>query len=119
MGHGTVVMGLRTAPARVYATSNITPYLLQNGYRLIYKGANEFIPQYGDIVIWGHINNPWEIRHIVIASGSSDNQRAISVCWLTQGQPGTAVQEVGYDWYWRVHGQQYQYGFRLAEPARN
>ena len=108
-----------TAPARVYATSNITPYLLQNGYRLIYQGANEFIPQYGDIVIWGHINNPWEIRHIVIASGSSDNQRAISVCWLTQGQPGTAVQEVGYDWYWRVHGQQYQYVFRLADPARN
>lgn len=108
-----------TAPARVYATSNITPYLLQNGYRLIYQGANEFIPQYGDIVIWGHINNPWEIRHIVIASGSSDNQRAISVCWLTQGQPGTAVQEVGYDWHWRVHGQQYQYVFRLADPARN
>ena len=108
-----------TAPARVYATSNITPYLLQNGYRLIYQGANEFIPQYGDIVIWGHINNPWERRHIVIASGSSDNQRAISACWLTQGQPGTAVQEVGYDWYWRVHGQQYQYVFRLADPARN
>ena len=55
----------------------------------------------------------------MIASGSSDNQRAISVCWLTQGQPGTAVQEVGYDWYWRVHGQQYQYVFRLADPARN
>lgn len=73
-----------TAPAYVYATSNITPYLLQNGYRLIYQGDNEYIPQYGDIVIWGHINNPWESRHIVIASGSSDNQRAISVCWLTR-----------------------------------
>jgi hypothetical protein len=73
-----------TAPAYVYATSNITPYLLRNGYRLIYQGDNEYIPQYGDIVIWGHINNPWESRHIVIASGSSDNQRAISVCWLTR-----------------------------------
>lgn len=108
-----------TAPAYVYATSNITPYLLQNGYRLIYQGDNEYIPQYGDIVIWGHINNPWESRHIVIASGSSDNQRAISVCWLTQGQPGTAVQEVGYDWYWNSHGRKYQYVFRLADQGRN
>lgn len=107
-----------TTPGWLYSTNTIGPYLQRNGYQIVYQGYQEYIPQYGDIVVWGYLEDLAH-QHIVIASGSSDNQRAISVCYLTKGQPGTAIQEVNYDWYWSSHGRQYQTVFRLTNQGRN
>ncbi|WP_316041794.1 peptidoglycan amidohydrolase family protein, partial [Limosilactobacillus fermentum] len=80
-----------------YNTVSIRPWLIQNGYSNVFNGtsstASSYSPQYGDIVIWddatggdGHI--------LIIADGSGSGATALSVCYYTEGEEGTAVQEL-------------------------
>lgn len=104
-------------PRFLYSTGNIDPYLVQNGYHLVYSGRGNFTPQYGDIIIW---REPNRIGHIMIISGTSDNPKAFSTgYYLTGGKPGTAVQEAGYHWFWNFSGSRTQYVYRLYNQARN
>ena len=86
-----------------YNTISIRPWLIQNGYSNVFNGtsstASSYSPQYGDIVIWddatggdGHI--------LIIADGSGSGATALSVCYYTEGEEGTAVQELNYNYYY-------------------
>ena len=86
-----------------YNTVSIRPWLIQNGYSNVFNGtsstASSYSPQYGDIVIWddatgvdGHI--------LIIADGSGSGATALSVCYYTEGEEGTAVQELNYNYYY-------------------
>ena len=55
----------------------------------------------------------------MVVTGSGDYQTVISTCYLTEGERGTAVQEVYYNNYWNDDDQPYQYVYRLINPARN
>ena len=54
----------------------------------------------------------------MVATGSGNNPTVISTCYLTEGQRGTAIQEVNYDWYWNDDNRPYQYVYRLRDQAR-
>lgn len=121
---GAMTVALNSAgasqPTEVYTTRNIGNYLVQNGYHLVYQGDGVITPEYGDIIIWRDLDrHTGNFNHIVIASGSSANPQAISVSFLTHGKPGTAVQEMPYNQYWRLHGSMGQQVYRLINQGRN
>lgn len=121
---GSMTMALRTAgasaPQIIYSTESLHGYLRNNGYYLAYEGMGTPQLQYGDIIIWGHkAASLGGNGHTVVVTGTGDNPTVISTCYLTKGQRGTAIQEVGYDWYWHDHNTPYQYVYRLANQARN
>ncbi|UUC14949.1 peptidoglycan amidohydrolase family protein [Limosilactobacillus fermentum] len=110
---GAMTQALRSAGASApvasaqrwggYNTISIRPWLIQNGYSNVFNGtsstASSYSPQYGDIVIWddatggdGHI--------LIIADGSGSGATALSVCYYTEGEEGTAVQELNYNYYY-------------------
>ena len=102
-----------TKPNEIYDTGSISPYLLLNGYSLVYEGQNYYNPRFGDIVIWGPKNHTTGGNgHMVIISSMSSNPNCISVNWLSRGEKGAAVSENNYYWYWNTHGKQYQQVFR-------
>jgi glucan-binding YG repeat protein len=122
---GSMTMALRTAgastPWSIYNTETLHGYLLNNGYYLAYEGQNGPASlQYGDVIIWGHkAASLGGNGHTMVATGSGDNPTVISTCYLTEGERGTAVQEVNYDWYWYDAEKPYQYVYRLANQSRN
>ena len=102
-----------TKPNEIYDTGSISPYLLLNGYSLVYEGQSYYNPRFGDIVIWGPKNHTTGGNgHMVIVSNMSSNPNCISVNWLSRGKKGAAVSENNYYWYWNTHGKQYQQVFR-------
>ena len=121
---GSMTMALRTAgasaPQIIYSTETLHSYLLNNGYYLAYEGrGQEATLQYGDVIIWGKkAASLGGIGHTMVTTGSGDNPTVISTCYLTQGQRGTAIQEVNYDWYWNDDNRPYQYVYRLYNQAR-
>ena len=121
---GSMTMALRTAgasaPQIIYSTETLHSYLLNNGYYLVYEGrGQEATLQYGDVIIWGKkAASLGGNGHTMVTTGSGDNPTVISTCYLTQGQRGTAIQEVNYDWYWNDDNRPYQYVYRLYNQAR-
>lgn len=89
-----------------YNTVSIRPYLIANGYQNITNSGKGYVPQYGDIVIWG--DGLGAAGHIMIVSSSSGaDAKVISVCaYMTDKYgntlPGQAVQEFNYSWYWSI-----------------
>ncbi|MRN07372.1 mannosyl-glycoprotein endo-beta-N-acetylglucosamidase [Lactobacillus sp. 0.1XD8-4] len=120
---GSMTMALRTAgasvPRIIYSTETLHGYLLNNGYYLAYEGRGTASLQYGDVIIWGKkAASLGGNGHTMVATGSGNNPTVISTCYLTQGQRGTAIQEVNYDWYWNDDNKPYQYVYRLINQAR-
>lgn len=121
---GSMTMALRTAgasaPQIIYSTETLHGYLLNNGYYLAYEGrGQEATLQYGDVIIWGKkAASLGGNGHTMVATGSGNNPTVISTCYLTEGQRGTAIQEVNYDWYWNDDNRPYQYVYRLRDQAR-
>lgn len=121
---GSMTMALRTAgasaPQIIYSTETLHSYLLNNGYYLAYEGrGQEATLQYGDVIIWGKkAASLGGNGHTMVATGSGNNPTVISTCYLTEGQRGTAIQEVNYDWYWNDDNRPYQYVYRLRDQAR-
>ena len=121
---GSMTMALRTAgasvPQIIYSTETLHGYLLNNGYYLAYEGrGQEASLQYGDVIIWGKkAASLGGNGHTMVATGSGNNPTVISTCYLTEGQRGTAIQEVNYDWYWNDDNRPYQYVYRLRDQAR-
>ena len=106
-------------PTEVYDTESIPPYLLSNGYSLVYEGQDYYTPRFGDIIIWGEKNHTSGASgHIVIISNMSSNPNCISVNWLSRGKRGAAVSENNYSWYWNNHSRQYQQVFRPNDITR-
>ena len=120
---GSVTMALRTAgasrPEIIYSTETLHNYLKNNGYYLAYEGKGHATVQYGDVIIWGKkAASLGGNGHTMIVTGSGNNPTVISTCYLTEGEKGTAIQEVNYDWYWELDNEPYQYVYRLSDPAR-
>ena len=121
---GSMTMALRTAgasvPQIIYSTETLHGYLLNNSYYLAYEGrGQEASLQYGDVIIWGKkAASLGGNGHTMVATGSGNNPTVISTCYLTEGQRGTAIQEVNYDWYWNDDNRPYQYVYRLRDQAR-
>ena len=120
---GSMTMALRTAgasaPQIIYSTETLHGYLLNNGYYLAYEGKGETSLQYGDVIIWGKkAASLGGNGHTMVATGSGDNPTVISTCYLTEGERGTAIQEVNYDWYRNLADYPYQYVYRLKNQAR-
>ena len=120
---GSMTMALRTAgasaPQIIYSTETLHGYLLNNGYYLAYEGKGETSLQYGDVIIWGKkAASLGGNGHTMVATGSGDNPTVISTCYLTEGERGTAIQEVNYDWYRNLADYPYQYVYRLKSQAR-
>ena len=122
---GSMTMALRSAgasqPQTIYSTETLHGYLLRNGYHLAYEGQSQPATlQYEDVIIWGHrAASLGGAGHTMVATGTGDYPTVISTCYLTEGQRGTAVQEVNYDWYWNLAEKPYQYVYRLNNAARN
>lgn len=93
-------------------------YIRGNGYHQVYEGTGQYTPQYGDIVVW----NPWggngREGHAMVISSFGPNPNVISVCGYTHEQPGTAVQEFNYQWYWNYDGRPNQLVFRPNDLSR-
>ena len=121
---GSMTAALRSAgasaPRIIYSTETLHGYLLNNGYYLAYEGRGPVDLRYGDVIIWGHKAASYGGNgHTMVVTGSGDYQTVISTCYLTEGERGTAVQEVYYNDYWNDDDQPYQYVYRLINPARN
>ena len=121
---GSMTAALRSAgasaPQMIYSTETLHGYLLNNGYYLAYEGRGPVDLRYGDVIIWGRRGYSYGgAGHTMVVTGSGDYQTVISTCYLTNGERGTAVQEVNYNNYWNDDGQPYQYVYRLSAPARN
>ncbi|MBM6955621.1 peptidoglycan amidohydrolase family protein, partial [Limosilactobacillus coleohominis] len=107
-------------PSMIYNTESLHGYLVANGYHCVYEGTGQYTPQYGDVIIWGRRGySAGGAGHTLVVTGSEEKQKCISVCAYTGHKPGTAVQEFGYDWYWRYDDCPYQYVYRLYNQARN
>jgi len=101
----------------LYSTETIHDYLTANGYQLIAQTGQTFNPVRGDICIFGKRGQSAGAGgHIMVFTGT-ENQ--ISVCYWTQGQAGTAVQEMSFDQMWIADGKPYYYIYRQknAQPA--
>lgn len=90
-------------------------YIVNNGYHQVYQGTGQYTPQYGDIVIWSPFVGD---GHAMVISSFGDNPNVISVCGYTNEQPGTAVQEFNYNWYWNYAGRPNQVVFRPNDLSR-
>jgi len=118
---GSVVQAIRDAGGTpytwLYNTEAIHDYLKENVYQLIDNNdRNGWMSKRGDIVIWGqqgHSNGG--AGHIGIITNNLGNPMFISTCYITQGQKGTAVQEVLYNQYAAKNNYPYYYVYRLAQ----
>ena len=130
---GSMVAALRGAgasrPAYTYNTESIHPYLKSNGYYLAREGRNvNYVPQYGDIVIWGKKGHSGgDGGHIMIMSSAGSDAKCISTCgyyWdknpnSIYGARGQAVQEFKYKWYHGTHNYMYYYVYRPYDLRRS
>ncbi len=118
---GSVVQAIRDAGGTpftwLYNTEAIHGYLQDNAYKLIDNNdSNGWLSKRGDIVIWGQKgHSDGAAGHIGIITNDLDNPLFISTCYITQGQKGTAVQEVQYNQYAAKNGYPYYYVYRLAQ----
>ncbi|SPJ43213.1 peptidoglycan amidohydrolase family protein [Leuconostoc carnosum] len=118
---GSVVQAIRDAGGTpytwLYNTEAIHDYLKENVYQIIDNNdRNGWMSKRGDIVIWGqqgHSNGG--AGHIGIITNNLGNPLFISTCYITQGQKGTAVQEVLYNQYAAKNNYPYYYVYRLAQ----
>lgn len=95
----------------LYNTETIHDYLIANGFKLIAQTGQTFNPIKGDICILGKRGqSAGNGGHIMVFTGTVNQ---ISVCYWTQGQAGTAVQEMSFDQMWNTDGQPYYYIYRL------
>ncbi|WP_057741263.1 peptidoglycan amidohydrolase family protein [Limosilactobacillus secaliphilus] len=90
-------------------------YIVNNGYHQVYQGGGQYTPQYGDIVVWDPYGSE---GHAMVISSFGNNPNVISVCGYTNEQPGTAVQEFNYNWYWNYAGRPNQVVFRPNNLGR-
>ena len=130
---GSMVAALRGAgasrPAYTYNTESIHPYLRSNGYYLAREGRDvNYVPQYGDIVIWGKKGySGGSGGHIMIMSSAGSDAKCISTCgyyWdknpnSIYGARGQAVQEFKYKWYHGTHNYMYYYVYRPYDLRRS
>lgn len=130
---GSMVAALRGAgasrPAYTYNTESIHPYLKSNGYYLAREGMDvNYVPQYGDIVIWGKKGySGGGGGHIMIMSSAGSDAKCISTCgyyWdknpnSIYGARGQAVQEFNYKWYHGTHNCAYYYVYRPYDLRRS
>ena len=129
---GSMVAALRGAgasrPAYTYNTESIHPYLKSNGYYLAREGRDgNYVPQYGDIVIWGKKGYSGGGGHIMIMSSAGSDAKCISTCgyyWdknpnSIYGARGKAVQEFNYKWYHGTHNCAYYYVYRPYDLRRS
>lgn len=129
---GSMVAALRGAgasrPAYTYNTESIHPYLKSNGYYLAREGRDvNYVPQYGDIVIWGKKGYSGGGGHIMIMSSAGSDAKCISTCgyyWdknpnSIYGARGQAVQEFKYKWYHGTHNNMYYYVYRPYDLRRS
>lgn len=130
---GSMVAALRGAgasrPAYTYNTESIHPYLKSNGYYLAREGRDgNYIPRYGDIVIWGKKGySGGDGGHIMIMSSAGSDAKCISTCgyyWdknpnSIYGARGKAVQEFNYKWYHGTHNCAYYYVYRPYDLRRS
>lgn len=130
---GSMVAALRGAgasrPAYTYNTESIHPYIKSNGYYLAREGRNvNYVPQYGDIVIWGKKGHSGgDGGHIMIMSSAGSDAKCISTCgyyWdknpnSIYGARGKAVQEFNYKWYHGTHNYMYYYVYRPYDLRRS
>lgn len=130
---GSMVAALRGAgasrPAYTYNTESIHPYLKSNGYYLAREGRDvNYVPQYGDIVIWGKKGySGGSGGHIMIMSSAGSDAKCISTCgyyWdknpnSIYGARGQAVQEFKYKWYHGTHNYMYYYVYRPYDLRRS
>lgn len=130
---GSMVAALRGAgasrPAYTYNTESIHPYLKSNGYYLAREGRDvNYVPQYGDIVIWGKKGySGGGGGHIMIMSSAGSDAKCISTCgyyWdknpnSIYGARGQAVQEFKYKWYHGTHNNMYYYVYRPYDLRRS
>ena len=118
---GSVVQAIRDAGGTpytwLYNTEAIHDYLKGNTYQLIDNNDRDgWMSKRGDIVIWGQQgHSDGAAGHIGIITNNADNPLFISTCYITQGQKGTAVQEVQYNQYAAKNGYPYYYVYRLAQ----
>lgn len=130
---GSMVAALRGAgasrPAYTYNTESIHPYLKSNGYYLAREGRDgNYVPRYGDIVIWGKKGySGGDGGHIMIMSSAGSDAKCISTCgyyWdknpnSIYGARGKAVQEFNYKWYHGTHNYMYYYVYRPYDLRRS
>ena len=130
---GSMVAALRGAgasrPAYTYNTESIHPYLKSNGYYLAREGRDgNYVPRYGDIVIWGKKGcSGGDGGHIMIMSSAGSDAKCISTCgyyWdknpnSIYGARGKAVQEFNYKWYHGTHNCAYYYVYRPYDLRRS
>lgn len=130
---GSMVAALRGAgasrPAYTYNTESIHPYLKSNGYYLAREGRDgNYVPRYGDIVIWGKKGySGGDGGHIMIMSSAGSDAKCISTCgyyWdknpnSIYGARGQAVQEFKYKWYHGTHNYAYYYVYRPYDLRRS
>lgn len=87
-----------------------------------------YVPQYGDIVIWGKKGySGGGGGHIMIMSSAGSDAKCISTCgyyWdknpnSIYGARGQAVQEFNYKWYHGTHNCAYYYVYRPYDLRRS
>ena len=61
----------------------------------------------------------WIQWHIGILSSDDPDANFISTCYYTQGEEGTAVQNLNWNYFWNLDGQPYVYAYRYkGEQAK-
>ena len=120
---GSMTQAIRDAGAGPYSylynTDSLHGYLRANGYYLVTANGN-FTPERGDVIIWGRQGESGGAAgHTLVISQGGNDAQCISTCYYTNGQPGTAVQELPYNWYWHLDGCPYYYVYRQGNQHRN
>ncbi|MGV0167589.1 peptidoglycan amidohydrolase family protein [Furfurilactobacillus sp. WILCCON 0119] len=100
----------------LYSTETIHEYLKANGFECIVENdQNGWNAQPGDIVIWGQRGSSAGAGgHIMVMTSGDPDNNCISTCYYTGGEEGTAVQELGYDYFASLDGYPYYYVYRLT-----
>ncbi len=120
---GSMTQAIRDAGAGAYSylynTETLHDYLRANGYYLVTANGS-FTPKRGDVIIWGKRGQSAGAGgHTVVISQGGKDAQCISTCYYTNGQRGTAVQELPYWWYWKLNGSPYYYVYRQRDEFRN
>ncbi len=106
-------------PAYLYNTETLHGYLLASGYHLVAENTS-FTPQWGDVIIWGKLGESAGAGgHTLVITNDGNNANCISTCYYTNGQPGTAVQVLNYNYYWHLAGCPYFYVYRQDDKYRS
>ena len=106
-------------PAYLYNTETLHNYLLASGYHLVTENGS-FTPQWGDVIIWGKRgSSSGAAGHTLVITNDGPNANCISTCYYTNGQAGTAVQVLNYNYYWHLAGCPYYYVYRQGNKYRS